>query len=148
MSTQWFVPGRHTDEQRYVAPRKRPSHPVRVVIVEDSERILAHLAEELSALDNVCIAGTAATEEEALELLGQGNWDLAILDLQLKEGNGLRVLKAVRDELRHAGKIAVFTNYAFPQYRQRSIDLGADYFFDKSRDLPRVVEVAEEMAAS
>ena len=65
MSTQWFVPGRNAGEQLYVAPRKRRSHPVRVVIVEDSERILAHLAEELSTVDNVCIAGTAASS---------GNW--------------------------------------------------------------------------
>ena len=134
--------------QGYIPLRKRRTRPVRVVLVEDSERILAHLAEELAAIDNVCIAGTAATEAEALQLLGQGHWDLAILDLQLKEGNGLRVLKAVREQLADSGTIAVFTNYAFPQYRKRSLDLGADYFFDKSRELSRVVELAEDMAGA
>ena len=121
---------------------------MRVVIVEDSERILTHLAEELSEIDNVCIAGTAATETEALHLLGQGDWDLAILDLQLREGNGLRVLKAIRDQANDSGTIAVFTNYAFPQYRKRSLELGADHFFDKSRELSRVVGLAEDMAAA
>jgi two-component system, OmpR family, response regulator len=134
--------------QRHAPLRKRRARPVRVVLIEDSERILTHLAEELSAIDNVCIAGTAATEVEALQLLGQGHWDLAILDLQLKEGNGLRVLKAVRDQFADSGTIAVFTNYAFPQYRKRSLDLGADYFFDKSRELSRVVELAEDMAGA
>jgi DNA-binding NarL/FixJ family response regulator len=125
---------------------ERRAHPLRVVIVEDSERILTHLAEELSAIDNLCIAGTAATEAQALKLLGQRHWDLAILDLQLKDGNGLRVLKAVREQLADAGTIAVFTNYAFPQYRKRSLELGADYFFDKSRELPRLVGLAADMA--
>jgi two-component system, OmpR family, response regulator len=128
------------------ARRRERTRPLRVIIVEDSERILTHLAEELSAIDNVCIAGTAATEAQALHLLAQGHWDLAILDLQLKEGNGLHVLKAIREEARAVGTIAVFTNYAFPQYRKRSLELGADYFFDKSRELPQVVALAEDMA--
>ena len=125
---------------------ERRAQPLRVVIVEDSERILTHLAEELSAIENVCIAGTAATEAQALKLLARRHWDLAILDLQLKDGNGLRVLKAVREQIADAGTIAVFTNYAFPQYRKRSLELGADYFFDKSRELPRLVGLAADMA--
>jgi DNA-binding NarL/FixJ family response regulator len=137
-----------TRTQPRSAPRTRRAHPLRVVIIEDSERILAHLAEELSGIDNLCIAGTAATEEEARRLLSQGHWDLAILDLQLREGNGLRVLKAVREEMHAAGTVAVFTNYAFPQYRKRSLELGADYFFDKSRELPRVLALAEDLAAA
>jgi len=134
--------------QPHRAVRQQRSRALRVVIVEDSERILTHLAEQLSAIDNVCIAGTAATEAQALQLLAQGNWDLAILDLQLKEGNGLRVLKAIREEARAVGTIAVFTNYAFPQYRKRSLELGADYFFDKARELPRIVALAGDMAGT
>jgi len=136
-----------TRTQRCALPRTRRTRALRVVIVEDSARILTHLAEELSGIDNLRIAGTAATEAEALRLLGQGNWDLAILDLQLKEGNGLRVLKAVREQVADSGTIAVFTNYAFPQYRKRSLELGADYFFDKSSELRRVVALAGDMAA-
>ena len=133
--------------QPYVPARKSRSHPLRVVLVEDSERILTHLAEQLAAIENVCIAGTAATEAQALRLLGEGAWDLAVLDLQLKEGNGLRVLKAIREDTRASGIIAVFTNYAFPQYRNRSLELGADYFFDKARELDRIVALAGAMAA-
>jgi DNA-binding NarL/FixJ family response regulator len=132
----------------YVPARRRRSRPLRVVIVEDSERILTHLAEQLGAIDDVHIAGTAATEAQALQLLGRGDWDLAILDLQLKEGNGLRVLKALPEESRESGTIAVFTNYAFPQYRDRSLELGADYFFDKSREIGRIVALAGDMAAA
>jgi two-component system OmpR family response regulator len=136
-----------TRTQRCALPRTRRTRALRVVIVEDSARILTHLAEELSGIDNLRIAGTAATEAEALRLLGEGNWDLAILDLQLREGNGLRVLKAVREQVADSGTIAVFTNYAFPQYRKRSLELGADYFFDKSSELTRVVALAGDMAA-
>jgi hypothetical protein len=40
----------------------------------------------------------------------------------------------------------VFTNYAFPQYRDRSLLLGADYFFDKAREFHRVREVVHTLA--
>ena len=148
MSTQPYDQARDAGPHVYLPVHTRRSHPLRVVIVEDSERILTHLAEEFAAIDNLCIAGTAATEAEAVRLLGQGNWDRAILDLQLKEGNGLRVLKALPEQLTDSGTIVVFTNYAFPQYRKRSLELGADYFFDKSRELSRVVELAEDMASA
>ena len=70
-----------------------------------------------------------------------------VLDLQLKKGTGLGVLKSLAPGKRPAHtRIIVFTNYAFPQYRERSLVLGADYFFDKSREFHRVKEVLAQMA--
>ncbi len=123
---------------------KQRRRPLRVVIVEDSQRIRACLEEALLEIDNLTIAGEAATEAEALSLLTSYAWDLAILDLQLKQGTGLGVLKAIGNKRR--GKIAVLTSYAFPQYRKRTLALGADFFFDKARELSRVLEVAAGLA--
>ena len=71
---------------------------------------------------------------------------MLILDLQLKQGNGLNVLRSLQQARRKRGRIAVFTNYAFPQYRDRSMALGADYFFDKARDLPRMLALVRSLA--
>ena len=126
------------------------SEPIlRVVLVEDSPRIRARIAESLSEMPNVCIAGEAETEREAIALLERGGWDAVVLDLQLKQGTGISVLKALRTHPRPSGtRVIVFTNYAFPQYRDRSIALGADFFFDKSREFHRVREVLADMAGS
>jgi len=121
---------------------------MRVAIVEDSVIIRERLEEALSELPNVALAGHAESELAALSLLAPGDWDLLILDLQLKRGNGLNVLKSLRElPKRRRGRVAVFTNYAFPQYKDRSLALGADYFFDKARDLPRVLALVESLAA-
>jgi two-component system, OmpR family, response regulator len=121
---------------------------LRVVIVEDSAIIRARLAEALSEIPNVAIVGQVETEADALAILGQAKWDAAVLDLQLKQGTGLGVLKALAQRARPANTtIIVFTNYAFPQYRDRSMLLGADYFFDKSREFHRVREVLLTLAA-
>lgn len=121
---------------------------LRVVIVEDSAIIRARLAETITEIPNVEIVGQAETEAEALALLRDGIWDAAVLDLQLKQGTGLGVLKVLDKAHRppHA-KIIVFTNYAFPQYRDRSLLLGADFFFDKAREFHRVREVLTELAS-
>ena len=122
---------------------------LRVVLVEDSAMIRARIVETLSALPNVNIVGEAETEEAAIALLQDQSWDAAVLDLQLKKGTGLGVLKALRGTTRPPGaRVIVFTNYAFPQYRERSLALGADYFFDKSREFDRVRDVVEELARS
>jgi DNA-binding NarL/FixJ family response regulator len=121
----------------------------RVVIVEDSAIIRARLAETLAEIPNVKIVGEAETESEALALLGGGGWDAAILDLQLRQGTGLGVLKHLRQEGRPTKtKVIVFTNYAFPQYRDRSLFFGADFFFDKSREFHRVREVLSDLASA
>jgi DNA-binding NarL/FixJ family response regulator len=120
---------------------------LRVVIVEDSAIIRARLAEALAEIPNVSIVGQAETEAEAISLLRMSQWDAAVLDLQLKKGTGLGVLKVIGQGGRpNNAKIIVFTNYAFPQYKERSLMLGADYFFDKSREFHRVREVLAKLA--
>ena len=107
----------------------------------------ARLAESLTEIPNLEIVGLAETEQEAVTLLRDADWDAAILDLQLKKGTGLGVLKALALVPKPAhSKVIVFTNYAFPQYRERSLTLGADYFFDKSREFHRVREVLSDLA--
>jgi two-component system, OmpR family, response regulator len=121
---------------------------LRVVIVEDSPIIRARLFEALSEIPNVAVVGEVETEADALAILRQAKWDAAVLDLQLKQGTGLGVLKSLAQGARPANtKVIVFTNYAFPQYRNRSMSLGADYFFDKSREFHRVREVLHTLAA-
>lgn len=120
---------------------------VRVFIVEDSPVIRERLTESVTSPGRIEVVGYAESESGAVEALRDAQWDAVILDLQLKDGNGLRVLKALR-AAKEGKLVIVLTNYAFPQYRARSEQLGADYFFDKSREYHRVREVLEQRAAT
>jgi DNA-binding NarL/FixJ family response regulator len=94
------------------------------------------------------VSGYADTESGAIAALERDPCDAVVLDLQLRQGNGLNVIKALRSKFpRSRTTFVVLTNYAFPQYRARSLQLGADYFFDKARDYDRVREVLERIAA-
>jgi CheY-like chemotaxis protein len=125
-----------------------PAQPLRVLIVEDSKRLREQLAESICSPGRIEIAGYAETEAQALDLLARELCDAIVLDLQLRHGNGLTVLKALRST--PAGRnvtVIVLTNFAFPHFRDRSLRLGADHFFDKAKEYDRVREVLEEMAA-
>ncbi len=121
---------------------------VRVVLIEDSPIIRERLVESLTATGHIEVVGQADSEHSAMAALAGGDWDAVILDLQLKQGTGLGVLKSLAHNRPAGAKVIVLTNYAIPQYRDRSLALGADYFFDKSREYDRVRNVLEEMAGA
>ena len=105
-------------------------------IVEDSATIRDNLIATLEEIAPVKVVGFAETENEAnLWLSGHdGNWHLAIVDLFLKEGSGLGVLKGCQNR-RSYQKVVVLTNYATDDIRERCTVLGADAVFDKSNEL-------------
>jgi len=68
---------------------------LRVLIVEDSAIIRARLMESLAEIPNIEIVGEVETEASALAAMADRHWDAAVLDLQLKQGTGLGLLKAL-----------------------------------------------------
>jgi len=120
--------------------------PLRVFLVEDNPLIRERLIESLTSTGRIDVVGYAESEREAVDALADGSWDAVLLDLQLKQGNGLGVLRAIGPSRPHGAKILVLTTYAIPQYRDRSLALGADAFFDKSREYDRAVDMLSDFA--
>jgi len=121
--------------------------PLRVLLVEDSPLIRERLAESLVEPGRIEIVGDADSEAAAIALVQSPQWDALVLDLQLKSGTGLGVLRALKPIRRANTRVIVLTNYAFPQYRAKSLSMGADFFFDKAREYHRVREVLDSLAA-
>lgn len=105
-------------------------------LVEDNQTILENLIETLEEIASVTVVGHAATESEARRWLSlhDGQWQLAVVDMFLREGSGLGVLAGCRQREPYQ-KVVVLTNFATPDIRQRSMALGADAVFDKSNEL-------------
>lgn len=107
--------------------------PLRLFVVEDSPHFRAVLAEELQVPGEVEIVGFADTEAESISRLSEEHVDAAIVDLKLKQGSGLGILKHFGMRASAARpRLIVFTNHPFPELKLHCIQLGADYFFDKS----------------
>jgi two-component system OmpR family response regulator len=138
----------HTTNQTAFRSIVESHRQLRVVIVEDSPIIRARLAETLGEIPDVDLIDAVDTEDAALSVLREPTWDAVVLDLQLKVGTGLGVLRTLGTRRPPGAKVIVFTNYAAPLYRERSMKLGADYFFDKAREFHRVREVLADLAAA
>lgn len=109
-------------------------------LVEDNLTVLDNLVETLNEVADIKIAAHSATQAEAIRWLEMhdGQWDLAIVDLFLKQGSGLGVLAGCRNRADHQ-KIVVLTNYATPEIRERAAALGADNVFDKSTEIDQLI---------
>lgn len=122
---------------------------LRIYLVEDNLLIRENLASTLAEMVGTSFVGYAEGEREAVDWLcnDTNDWDMAIVDLFLKQGNGLGVVAACRS--RAAGKkLVVLTNYATPAVRERCMALGADAVFDKSNDIEKLVEFCFEPSDS
>lgn len=120
---------------------------LRVLLIEDSP-VLRRMVLEYLTTAFVAVVDWADTEDLALRLLAQGHYDVVIVDLQLRQGNGFKVLQVLRDQASPSVRI-VYTNHAqVPTYRQRCFEAGANYFFDKSLELDKVFDVIEERAGT
>ncbi|MGE4340958.1 MAG: response regulator, partial [Pigmentiphaga sp.] len=119
-----------------------------VLLVEDSAMLSAMLRDMLDELDHVEVAATAPDEPTALQELEQQAIDLLIVDLELREGSGLGVLRHVREEPDRYGHPvrAVFSNYGHEVLRARCKTLGAQHFFDKSLQLDELLDFVQETA--
>jgi DNA-binding NarL/FixJ family response regulator len=114
--------------------------PVKTFIVEDSPIILDNLVATLEELAPVRVVGSAPDEEAAVDwLTADGrDVDLVIIDVFLKAGSGLGVLKRAAQR-NVPGKRVVLTNYATSEMRKKCLELGADRVFDKSNELDDLV---------
>jgi DNA-binding NarL/FixJ family response regulator len=120
--------------------------PMTVFIVEDSEMVRLRLIETLAQIPGTELLGWCDTEADAVCIAFTHRPQIMVADIQLREGNGMNVLKAVRDAELET-KMIILTNFPYPQYRRKCQDAGADYFFDKATEFMKVPEVIQTMAA-
>ncbi|MFT3964157.1 response regulator transcription factor [Propionivibrio sp.] len=108
--------------------------PLKVVLIEDSHLLQEALGALLGDLERVEVVGGAADEPGALELLQRLRPDLAIVDLQLRAGSGLGVLRALSSEPDRFGRprTVVFSHHDHLAVRELCFMLGVERFFDKA----------------
>ena len=117
---------------------------MKLLLVDDSKDILDELSRTFSLLKGIKIVGKARNEKEALALYFSENPDVVCLDIRLQEGSGLSILEKIKKE--NASTIVfMLTNYPYHQYKKKSMELGAEYFFDKSADMDQAVQKMKEL---
>ena len=101
----------------------------------------------LAEVPGIEIVGRAASATAAIQDILQCRPDLVILDIQLAEGSGFDVLRALHAQAPELDVI-MLTNYAADPYRQIAERFGARAFFDKSKEFECVRDVVALRAAA
>ncbi|MFZ6654485.1 response regulator [Undibacterium sp. TJN19] len=118
---------------------------LKVFLIEDAQKIRSVLIEVLEQIENIEVVGFAESEKEALKQLRSIEWDIAIVDIGLREGSGLAVLSALKSDEREYGTRLVFTSSPSRALKTRTMSLGAEGFFDKSFELDMLVDHIKAM---
>ena len=122
---------------------------LRIYLVEDNPIIRASLTETLTELVGSVTVGSSETEHVAKAWLTENGdeWDLAIVDLFLKQGSGIQVVSSLQHRAA-TQKVVVLSNYAAPEVRKACLRLGADKVFDKTNEIDPLIDFCKSLAAA
>ena len=104
---------------------------MKLLIVDDSDLLQARLKKSILDVDNTINIEQAYSVKQALDLFLSFIPCKIILDIALPDGSGIDLLKKFKIE-KPDTKIIILTNFPTTEFRNRCMELGADYFFDKS----------------
>ena len=123
-----------------------PGKPLRILLVEDSPLLRGRLENMLSQHAAFKVTGLAAAESEAVEKLDSVPYDVIVVDVELRPGSGIGVIRQARARNKDGSDgghvwIIVLTNYDLPTVRERCMQAGADHFLDKMREIDQLIPI-------
>ena len=117
-----------------------------VFLVDDHPLLREGLAGLINRVPEIRICGEAETAAEALEGICQTKADAAIVDLSLREGSGIELIKAIR--ARSPGTaVLVLSMHDERRYAERCIRAGARGYVMKAELATRVVDALRDILA-
>ena len=109
---------------------KKPRH--RVLIVDDHPPIREALAMRIADQPDLEVCGETADVADALRLLAETGPDLAVVDISLKTGNGIDLIKRMKDRNDNV-RILVWSMHAESLYAERALRAGAHGYVNKDQ---------------
>jgi DNA-binding NarL/FixJ family response regulator len=123
--------------------------PLKVFIADDSQPIADMLTELISDPGRIEVVGVGDTESAPMESIRRLRPDVVVLDLQLKTGSGTDVIRAVRSDPSLAAlQLLVTSNHTSPQLRAGCLELGAEAYYDKVKELGELAAKLSELASA
>ena len=112
---------------------------VRIVIVDDHPSTRDGLITRIQIEPDLDVCGEAADVDEALDVIERERPDLVIVDISLKTGNGIDLIKQVSDRYKFV-RMLVWSMYDESLYAERSLRAGAMGYINKENVTDTIVE--------
>jgi DNA-binding NtrC family response regulator len=117
--------------------------PVSILAVDDEQNLLELLITVLGKRGFQ--VKTALNGIEALRLLDQESFQLALLDLKMGPVNGVQLLKEIKDR-RPVIKVIMMTAYPTNETRSQASANGASAYLTKPVDIQKLVDTINSLA--
>lgn len=118
---------------------------IRVVLVDD-HGIVRQGLRALLTRPGIEVIGEAENGEEAVELARTLRPDVMLLDIRMKESDGLQALPQIK-AVSPRTSVIMLTTYANPGYLARAISGGASGYLSKETDPDQIVRAVQAAAA-
>jgi DNA-binding NarL/FixJ family response regulator len=121
--------------------------PLKVFIADDSQPVADMLIELITDPGRIEVVGVGDTETATMDSIRRLKPDVVVLDLQLKTGSGTDVIRAVRSDPSLAAlQLLVTSNHTSPQLKAGCLELGAEAYYDKVKELGELTAKLTELA--
>lgn len=112
--------------------------PARILIVDDHPMVREGLRLRMSTQPDLQVCGEAETEQQALVLVQEFNPDLVLIDISLKTGHGIDLVKQIKS--RHPTvKMLVISGFQESLYAERALHAGALGYLNKQESNDKVL---------
>jgi len=113
--------------------------PVKIVIVDDHPSVRDGLSMRIALHADLYVCGEAESEEEAFAMVKQSTPDLVLVDISLKNGNGIELLKRIQT---HDPTIKMMVVSGFQEllYAERACRAGAMGYLNKQESSEKLIE--------
>ena len=117
---------------------------LRIFLVEDNDLVSENLTAAIHETTNAEVLAIARSEVQALAWIEENTADVYIIDVMLRNGNGLKVLQQAET---NAGTWVVFTNHNVSELARVAKENGAHYVLDKSNEVDTLMMLLQRMAS-
>jgi DNA-binding NarL/FixJ family response regulator len=111
----------------------------RVLIVDDHPAVREALALRIGRQSDLEVCGEAADMHDALRLVAEKRPDVAVIDLSLKTGSGIDLIKRIRDR-NEPVRMLVWSMHGEAFYAKRALHAGALGYISKDQATDKIVE--------
>ncbi len=121
-------------------------HRSRVLIVDDHPAVREALALRIERQPDLEVCGEADDLGAALRLIADARPDVAVVDITLKTGSGIDLIKRIKDHNSHVG-ILVWSMHSEALYAERALRAGALGYVNKDQATDRIVDAIRQVLA-
>jgi len=118
----------------------------KILIVDDHEVVREGVKRILSEKDGTTVFGEAGSLPDALRLVREQDWDVAVLGLSLGDRSGLELLKELK-QVRPRLPVLILSMHSEEQYARRAFKAGASGYITKDSPRSEFVKALDKVIA-